>query len=45
LFLTICLFFSSVFSFRITVALGIDDMSAIDEALIPLFGLCLKVYK
>ncbi len=34
--------FSNVFSFRITVALGIDEMSEIDEAFIPLFALCFK---
>ena len=38
-----CFFFSKDLSFRITVALGMADISEIEEALIPLLDLCFSV--
>ena len=45
LFLINNVYFFKVLSFRITVALGIDDISEIEEALIPLLDLCLNSLK
>ena len=45
LFLIICFFFSKDLSFLITVALGMADISEIEEALIPRLDLCFRVAK
>ena len=39
------LFFSKVLNFLITVALGMPDISAIEDAFIPLSALCFNIAK